>query len=497
MTSQNTEGWSTAASNVRPLEPDDPTSVGEQRLLGRLGEGGMGVVYLGLGLSGRKVAVKVIHRELARDREFRARFDTEVASAQSVASFCTAQVLDHGEEDGLPYLVTEYIDGPSLNEYVEAHGGFPPGALRSLAVGVATALTAIHALRLVHRDLKPHNVLLAADGPRVIDFGIARALDSENPHTRTGVVMGSPGYIAPEMAFEGQVGTAADVFAWGTLVAYAATGRHPFGTGTLPVLANRAQQAEYDLSGVPQDLLPMIQVALDPDPARRPAAEALLVRLVGDKDQEGAASDLIHNEWRPGPVTPAAESRTIPRPSKRRTWGVAGAAAGVTALVMLGAASAVVYTLGRGSDGDRSQEPLAAVSSPTATPTPRPSLPTPSTTPRTSKKSGKASAKPARKPSAKPSATPTITVTRPTKRWRELGGLHRMATYCKGLGYKETVTFSEGGRNWWCTDSGGGPHRIDMQANCRWHYQRFSKVRAGQRPTSGRYEVDWFCEALV
>ncbi|WP_067887404.1 serine/threonine-protein kinase [Actinomadura chibensis] len=466
MTPQNPPGWS-AGAGVRPLDPGDPESVGTHRLLGRLGEGGMGVVYLGLAPSGRKAAVKVIRGELARDPAFRARFATEVANARRVASFCTARVLDHGESGGAPYLVTEYIDGPSLTDYIKAHGGFPPGALRSLAVGVATALTAIHAVRLVHRDLKPRNVLLAADGPRVIDFGIARALDSEDHHTQTGAVIGSPGYVAPEQAFEGRVGTAVDVFAWGTLVAYAATGRNPFGTGTMPVLAARAQQAMYDLTGVPADLLPIVRAALDPDPARRPAAEDLLVRLVGEQAPEEAATDIIHSEWRPGPIPPpsppgpragtgtsAFTPRTVPPRSAGRRALVA---AGATALILLGT-TGVVYAVGRRS-GER---PAEGAAPPT-------------------------------------SAKPTVTVTRaPAKQWREVGGLDRMTAECAERGYKETSLYTEGGRKWWCQDPGGALHRIDLAASCRWHYPRFDEVRLRQRPDPGPlYEVHWYCEALV
>ncbi|MEW2359456.1 protein kinase [Spirillospora sp. NPDC029432] len=486
-------------TTVRPLEPDDPASVGEHRLLGRLGSGGMGVVYLGLAPSGRKVAVKVILREMADDPRFRARFGTEVASARRVASFCTARVLDHGEADGRPYLVTEYIEGPSLAGYLDAHGGFPADALRGLAAGVATALTAIHAVRLVHRDLKPRNVLLAADGPRVIDFGIARALDSDDQHTRTGAVVGSPGYLAPEQAFDGPIGTAADVFAWGTLVAHAATGRNPFGHGSALVLAARAHQAKYELSGVPQDLLPLVQAALDPDPARRPSAEDLLVRLVGERSPQEAAGDLIQDHWRPGPVpaaaaVPAASPSTQPggsagtvqpRPSIRRTWGVATVASALTAVVVLGVTAAAAYALSRDSGGDRRPPATAAADPSRAMPAPGSASPAPG------RPAGPA------KPSAKPkrSTKPTVTVTRPTKRWRDVGGLHRMAAYCAALGYKNSVSYSEGGRKWWCQSEGGDLRRVDLQASCRWHYRGYARVRVVQRP-GPPYEVQWVCQAL-
>ncbi|MQY04454.1 serine/threonine-protein kinase [Actinomadura macrotermitis] len=284
---------------AEPPRPGDPRAVGGYRVLARLGEGGMGSVLLGTGPDGRLVAIKLIRRELALDPGFRARFDSEVAAARSVAPFCTARVLDHGRADGSPYLITEYIAGPSLEEYVKARGALPPEALRALAVGIATALAAIHTARLVHRDLKPSNVLLSATGPRVIDFGIARAVDSTTRHTQTGHIIGSPGWLAPEQVFEGAFGTSADVFAWGSLVAYAATGRHPYGTGNLMVLAVRAQRAEHDLSGVPDDLLPLVSSALAPDPRDRPSTERLLVTLVGEEDPLTEAQQALTRGWSP------------------------------------------------------------------------------------------------------------------------------------------------------------------------------------------------------
>ncbi|GAA3972084.1 hypothetical protein GCM10023085_62920 [Actinomadura viridis] len=309
MSSSKPQGWSDAAPYSDPLDPLDPTSIGRWELLGRLGQGGMGVVYLGRDPDGQRGAVKVINPRLTDDPHYSARFDSEVAYARRVASFCTARVLDHGNTGGLAYLVTEYIEGPSLSGYIEAHGVFPPNALHSLAAGVAAALVAIHAVSLVHRDLKPGNVLLAADGPRVIDFGIARALDAHIPITQPGSVIGTAGYVAPEFAFEGRVGTAGDIFAWGALVAYAATGHNPFGSGTLQELAVRAKQAQYDLTGVPRELVPIVESALDPDPARRPTAENLLVRLVGELTPHEATTELIRRRWLPSPSPTATAAR--------------------------------------------------------------------------------------------------------------------------------------------------------------------------------------------
>ena len=304
------------APNIEPLLPEDPRELGTYRTLGRLGAGGMGVVYLGLGPDGRQVAIKVIRREFAADPGYRARFESEVANARRVASFCTAAVLAYGEQEGMPFLVTEFVPGMSLKEYVETQGAFPAAQLRGLVIGIATALLAIHTARLVHRDLKPHNVLRAADGPRVIDFGIARATDSASQHTATGVVVGSPGWIAPEQLFENRVSTAGDIFAWGSLAAYAATGRHPYGTGNMMVLAVRAQQGAHDLSGVPMDLLPLVEAALDPDPDRRPTGERILTELMGVAAEQEAHTQ-ISSVWTPGflpqePRNPVVPASTLP-----------------------------------------------------------------------------------------------------------------------------------------------------------------------------------------
>ncbi|MFV2179149.1 serine/threonine-protein kinase [Actinomadura sp. LOL_016] len=315
MSSADLRGGPGRGPVATPLETGDPASIGTWRLVGRLGKGGMGVVYLGRSPGGAPGAIKVINPELAGDQAFRERFGIEVAYARRVAPSYTARVLDHGESDGLPYLVTEYIDGPALNDYVDDHGVFESGALRGLAAGVATALSAIHAVGLVHRDLKPGNVLLAADGPRVIDFGVARALDSHPPLTETGFVIGSRGYVAPEVAFGEPVGTAADVFAWGVLAAYAATGRNPYGTGSVEEMVACARRAEYDLSGVPHDLGPVLRAALDPDPARRPSADDLIVRLVGDQAPRETTGEFIRRNWPPGPTPPDDTAVDPPPPS--------------------------------------------------------------------------------------------------------------------------------------------------------------------------------------
>jgi serine/threonine protein kinase len=200
-----------------PLRPGDPRRLGGYELLARLGEGGMGTVFLGRGAAGRLVAVKVIRPEFAYEDEFRARFRSEVNRARQVPPFCTAEVLDADPGHRTPYLVVEYVDGPSLAEVVDDQGPLAAGNLHSVAIGVATALAAIHGAGVIHRDLKPRNVLFSLGTPKVIDFGIARALEVTSQHTRTDQMVGTVAYMAPER-FDGDSRTvtpAADVFAWG------------------------------------------------------------------------------------------------------------------------------------------------------------------------------------------------------------------------------------------------------------------------------------------
>ncbi|MFB4303615.1 serine/threonine-protein kinase [Actinomadura sp. NTSP31] len=292
--------------DIRPLEPADPRTVGGHTLLGRLGSGGMGTVYLGTDpASGGRVAVKTIHPHLAVDESYRRRFRDEAYLASRVASFCTARVLAHGEDDGRPYLVTDYVGGISLHQRLSTGGPLPPADLHGVAVGVASALAAIHAAGLVHRDLKPANVMLTLSGCRVIDFGIARSQDSGGLTAATGKVLGTPGWMAPEVLRGGPATPAADIFAWGCLIAHAGTGRMPFG-GDPEAL--RVTDAPPDLSGLPEPLLPAVSSALAHDPADRPSAPDLLLTLV-EQPQAGnwpaAAPDGAPAPVRPVPSGPA------------------------------------------------------------------------------------------------------------------------------------------------------------------------------------------------
>ncbi|SCF40005.1 Serine/threonine protein kinase [Micromonospora matsumotoense] len=319
------------AYRVTPLRTNDPERLGEYLLIGRLGSGGMGVVYLAESDDGSHVAVKLIHAALAADPEFSGRFRSEVERARQVPPYCTAEFLDADLDHDPPYLVVEYIDGPGLDEVVAERGPLRGGALHSLAVGVATALTGIHGAGIIHRDLKPSNVLLALGSPKVIDFGIARPFEATSQHTRTDVMVGTVAYMAPERFSDGPdtpVTAAADVFAWGCVIAFAGTGRTPFRGDSASATAARILTQPPRLDGLPDSLREPVARALAKDPADRPTAPQLVSMLLGNEpvprppsvDQRPPAGP----EHRPPPVEP--ERRTWSRGRRRAVW---------TALVVL------------------------------------------------------------------------------------------------------------------------------------------------------------------
>jgi len=266
---------------MEPLSANDPRRVGEFQMRARLGVGGMGRVYLGFSPAGRAVAVKVVHPELARDQQFIGRFRQEVAAARAVSGIYTAPVVTAGLDDYPPWLATVFIPGPSLATVISSRGRLPEAAAWRLAAGLAEALQAVHACGLVHRDLKPANVLLAPDGPHVIDFGISRALDGTTL-TAKGMVVGTPGFMSPEQAGGAQVGPASDVFSLGCVLAYAAAGIQAFGEGSAPAVLYRVVSGQPNLASIPSGLREIVAACLAKNPADRPALAALASRISSD-----------------------------------------------------------------------------------------------------------------------------------------------------------------------------------------------------------------------
>ncbi|HTZ25874.1 MAG TPA: protein kinase [Streptosporangiaceae bacterium] len=402
---------------ISELRTDDPAAVGPYRLLGRLGTGGMGRVFLGQSIGGRLVAVKVIRPELADEPGFRARFAREVSAARKVSGLFTALVVDADAEAELPWLATAYVAGPSLAEAVEEHGPLPVASVRALAAGLAEGLAAIHAAGVVHRDLKPANVLLADDGPRVIDFGISRAVETTMLTLSRDSVIGSPGFLSPEQAEAGEVGPPSDVFSLGAVLAFAATGEGPFGSGPTPALVYRVVNREPDLAPVPDQIRPLVQRCLAKDPAARPTPAAMLAELGGtelavnwlpepiaavlgrytpavaeaaevapEAGADGAApdTDAIRTPTAPG-GTPAAGEPASTRPSRTLLGGrgrrLAWLAAAAAVLVVASTVTAVALT--GGGPGRPSAEPpanpVAASTRLTGTPTASPTTKSPAT----------------------------------------------------------------------------------------------------------------------
>ncbi|WP_170317021.1 serine/threonine-protein kinase [Acrocarpospora corrugata] len=298
-------------AQTQPLRPDDPVSLGEYRLVGLLGEGAQGVVYAGTGPDGEDVAIKLLRARLGETGVDDADgFLREVSAARRVAQFCTAQVLGAFMDGEHPYIVSELVDGVSLQRVVHDEGPRRDGALYRLAVGTITALAAIHRAGIVHRDFKPSNVLLGPDGPRVIDFGISRALDASV--TLSSGVVGTPAYMSPEQIGGQRVGPPSDLFSWAVTMIYAATGGPAFGFDSLPAVIYRVINEEPDVSQLPDRLRPLVQSCLAKRPEDRPtAAEALFVLL----DQQGAERNDLERSMTAGLQVAAAPANPFTSPS--------------------------------------------------------------------------------------------------------------------------------------------------------------------------------------
>ena len=321
------------------LQAVDPRRIGPYWLEGRLGSGGMGRVYLGRSPGGRNVAIKVIRADLAENPDFRARFAQEVSAARKVSGIFTAPVVDADLDGPVPWLATSYIAGPSLADAVQERGPMPSALVLRLAAGLAEGLAAIHSAGVVHRDLKPTNVLLAEDGPRLIDFGISRSMEGTSL-TRTGMVVGSPGFMSPEQAEGRPVGPPSDVFSLGAILTFAATGEGPFGEGSTVALLYRVVTSEPNIQGVPEEVRPVIAGCLAKDPQQRPTAAQLLDRL--------STAEVVADPAREGTTRKSA----LPGRGRQAPAGAAGAAAaGAAPAGAAGAAAAGAAAAGAAAAG--------------------------------------------------------------------------------------------------------------------------------------------------
>lgn len=369
----------------------------------------MGTVYAALDAQARRVALKVVHPQFATDPQFRARFHREVGVVRRVSGPCLVPFVDADPTADVPWLVTGYVPGPTLNEHLTVHGPLSGVQLHLFASGTAAALAAVHAAKVVHRDLKPANVILSPHGPRVLDFGIAHVTDG-TAVTRTGVMTGTPGWISPEQYRGGIVDSLGDVFAWGALVAYAATSRPVFGKGAPDVVAYRVLREEPDLEGVPHELLGVIASCLAKEPAQRPAAsdlEEVTSDLLGSAAtqllpvtprQSIAVHDLIATQWRIPTFEDPAWSTAAQHPEARR-GALLRRGALVAGAAAVGALGAALLSLLPPDDSPRQPVAGSTASPPQTRDDARPPAPQPSNT----------ATAPTMSP-AKPSTTPTVAV---------------------------------------------------------------------------------------
>lgn len=350
---------------AQPLLSGDPQKVGPYRLRGRLGAGGMGIVYLAEDRQGHLVAIKRVRFEFASDQTFRARFKREVDLARRVDAAFTARVLDADPNDEYPYLVTEYVDGPTLLEAVQDSGPLQPPQLRALAIGLAAALAALHADGLVHRDVKPSNVLLGPRGPLLIDFGIASAAEATSL-TLTGAVSGSPAWMAPEQA-EGRGTTPrTDVFGWGASIAFGGIGAHPFGEGRPEAVLYRIVHGSPTLDGLDPVVRHWVERALNRQDSGRPSMDEVIrgisqVTELGSPATERTLVAAVDDTWLQPPARPQPPQPARKRVRRRRLAPLFGAA------VLLAAAAAAWAVTSASEEGDDRSLRTAAASEPSTT----------------------------------------------------------------------------------------------------------------------------------
>lgn len=366
--------------SVAALRPGDPLRIGPYRVVGRLGAGGMGTVFAATDGAGARLAVKTVHPHQAQDQDFRARFHREVQVLGRVQGSCLVPLLDADTTAEVPWLATAYVPGLTLHQHVQEHGPLSGIHLLLFAAGCSAALAAVHSAGVVHRDLKPANVILSPLGPRVLDFGIARVADG-TAVTRTGVLTGTPGWISPEQYCEGVSTAAGDVFVLGALIAYAATGRLPFGQGAADAVAFRVMSAEPDLAGIDAALLGVVESALAKDPPQRPPAAAMVEQtalllsqhatqaLDGARERPTLVADLMTSQWHQPAAEDPAWSVAVPpvRPSRRR--GVLLLAVGTMAFVLAAAGAWTALHHSPASTTARKTPPVSAFAqAPTHTP---------------------------------------------------------------------------------------------------------------------------------
>jgi hypothetical protein len=408
------------------LQPTDPRQVGRYRISALLGAGGMGRVFLGRSPSGRLVAVKVVRPELAEDPGFRRRFTQEVAAARKVTGFFTAALVDADPDGSPPWLATAYVPGMALDQAVATYGPWPVGSVRALGAGLAEALEAVHAAGLVHRDLKPANVLIAPDGPRVVDFGISVATESA-ALTRTGTILGTPGFMAPEQLTGRSVTPATDVFAFGAVLTYTATGTGPFGTGSAQSLNFRIAYEEPRLDRLPGPGLEIIARCLAKDPTDRPAVGELIEELAQVAGAGGYTPTEVVAEaaaWLPGQVARALPATvtgpTVPA-APRTPEPEVSPPVSPPAPPVAGRPKAAPPVGGRPKAGPPvSQHPTAAPDGPAATAPARAARPTPGATARAAhpEQSEKATTRPrtaTKSPGTRPESATTSEVPRPAQ----------------------------------------------------------------------------------